>query len=318
MASEGVTGQQQAFRFGVQIARARSADTWKDQARRAEALGYDVFLMPDHFGAQFAIGPALAIAAEATSTLRIGTLVWQNDLRHPALVAQEAATLDVLSGGRFELGIGAGGSFPPEYEWTGIPFGPAPVRVSRLEESVRVLKGLAADDPFTFSGNHYTFAEYQGHPKPLQRPHPPLLIAGGGRRMLRLAAREADIIGLLPSMSAAGGGFAEDEASLDAFATKVEFIRDIAGERFASIELNILIQMLRIADDRDAAIDALRTEHEITDDAWFDSPMVYVGSVEEIAGRMRAVRDRLGVSYFVVFEPSMEEFAPVVAALKGR
>lgn len=313
MATEG-----RPFRFGVQFSRARSADAWQDQARRAEALGYDVLLMPDHFGAQFAIGPALAIVAEATSALRIGTLVWQNDLRHPALVAQEAATLDVLSGGRFELGIGAGGSFPPEYEWTGIPFDPAAVRVSRLEESVRVLKGLAAGDPFTFRGEYYAFAGYQAHPKPIQRPHPPLLIAAGGRRMLRLAAREADIIGLLPSMSAPGGGFAENEASLDAFATKVAFIRDIAGERFASIELNILIQMLKVADDRDTAIDTLRAEHEITDAAWFDSPMVYVGSVEEITGRMRAVRDRIGVSYFVVFEPFMEEFAPVVAALKGR
>lgn len=259
----------------------------------------------------------MAIAAEATSTLRIGTLVWQNGLRHPALVAQEAATLDVLSGGRFEFGIGAGGSFPPEYGWTGIPFDAAPVRVSRLEESVRIFKGLAADDPLTFTGKHYAFAEHQGHPKSLQRPHPPLVIAGGGRRMLALAASEADIIGMLPSMSAPGGGFAEDEASLDAFATKVDLIRNIAGERFASIELNILIQMLRVADDRQAAIDALRTERDIDDAAWFDSPMVYVGSVDEICDRMRTVRDRLGASYFVVFEPVMEEFAPVEAALKG-
>jgi len=318
MASDGVISKKRPFRFGVQIARPRSADAWKDEARRAEALGYDVLLMPDHFGSQLAIGPALAVAAEATSTLRIGTLVWQNDLRHPALVAQEAATLDVLSGGRFELGIGAGGSFPPEYGWTGIPFDPGPVRVSRLEESVRIFKGLAADTPLTFTGTHYAFAEYQGHPQPLQRPHPPLLIAGGGRRMLTLAAREADIIGLLPSMSGPGGGFAEDEASLDAFAAKVERIKQIAGKRFAGIELNILIQMLRVADDRNAAIDALRTEHEITDDAWFESPMVYVGSVDEITDRLRTVRDRLGASYFVVFEPFMEEFAPIVAALAGR
>ncbi len=183
---------------------------------------------------------------------------------------------------------------------------------------MRVFKGLANDDPLTFTGTYYTFAEYQGNPKPLQRPHPPLLIAGGGKRMLALAAREADIIGLLPSMSAPGGGFTEDESSLDAFATKVEYIRTVAGERFASIEFNILIQMLRVADDRNTAIESLRREHDITDDAWFDSPMVYVGSVEEITGRMREVRDRLGASYFVVFEPFMEEFAPIVAALSGR
>ncbi len=136
--------------------------------------------------------------------------------------------------------------------------------------------------------------------------------------MLRLAAREADIIGVLPSMSAAGGGFAEDEVSLDAFRTKVDYIESIAGERFASIELNILIQMLEVTDNRHGAIEAARKQHGITDDAWFDSPMVYVGSVEEIADRMRAVRDRLGVSYFVIFEPVMEAFAPVVAALAGH
>lgn len=135
--------------------------------------------------------------------------------------------------------------------------------------------------------------------------------------MLIFAAREADIIGLLPSMPAPDGGFAEDEASLDAFATKVELIRNIAGERFARIELNILIQMLRVADDREAAIEALRTERDIDDAAWFDSPMVYVGAVDEISDRMRTVRDRLGASYFVVFEP-VKEFAPVVAALAGR
>ncbi|MDQ3541833.1 MAG: TIGR03621 family F420-dependent LLM class oxidoreductase [Chloroflexota bacterium] len=307
-----------AFRFGVQVDRARTVTAWKDRARGAEALGYDILLMPDHFGPQFAIGPALAIAAEATSTLRIGTLVWQNDLRHPALVAQEAFTLDILSGGRFELGIGAGGSIPGEYRRTGIPFDTAPVRVSRLHESVRVLKGLAAEDRFTFSGEHYTLAEYRAGLEPVQRPHPPLLIAAGGQRMLRLAAREADIIGVLPSMSAAGKGFAEDEVSLDASRTKVDYIKSIAGERFASIELNILIQMLEVTDNRHGAIEAARKHHGITNDAWFDSPMVYVGSVEEIANRMRTVRDRLGVSYFVIFEPVMEAFAPVVAALAGH
>lgn len=313
-----MTGAHRAFRFGLQVAQARTADAWKDQARRAEALGYDILLMPDHFGPQFAIGPALAIAADATSTLRIGTLVWQNDLRHPALVAQEAITLDILSGGRFEFGIGAGGSIPGEYQRTGIPFDSAPLRVSRLQESVQVIKGLVAEETFSFGGEHYTFAAYRAGLEPVQQPRIPLLIAAGGKRMLRLAAREADIIGLLPRMSAGGGGFAEDDLSLDAFASKVESIRDVAGERFASIETNILIQTLAVTDDRRGAIETIRTRRELADDTWFDSPMVYVGSVAEIADRMRAVRDRLGVSYFVVFEPAREAFAPVVAALAGR
>lgn len=306
------------FRFGVQIARPRSSQEWREQARQVEALGYDVFLMPDHLGRQFSIGPALAVVADATENLRIGTLVWQNDLRHPALVAMEAATLDVLSNGRFEFGIGAGGSFPPEYEWTGIAFDPPKKRVDRLEESIQVFKGLAGDDPFSFSGTCFSFKDYQSNPKPMQKPYPPFLIAGGGTRMLTLAAREADIVAILPRMLPGDAGFAEDEASLDAFASKVEFVKGIAGDRFAEMELNILVQMLSVTEDRRAEIDRLKSKHRMTDDDWFDSPMVYVGSIDEIVNRLREVRERLGVSYFVVFEPVMEEFAPIVAKLAGQ
>ena len=302
------------FRFGVQITRARGSTEWKEAARRAEALGYDVFLMADHFGRQLAIGPALAIVAEATTTLRIGTLVWQNDLRHPTMLAMEAATLDVLSGGRFELGIGAGGSFPQEFEWTGIPFNPPAERVSRLEESVRVIRGATGPDAFSFTGKHYAIADYQGMPKPLQ-PHMPLLIAGGGKRMLTLAAREADIVGLLPRM--VEGGFAEGEDGVDAFRQKAEFVRTQAGDRADQLEFNILIQMLAVTDDRQREIGRLSAEHEIDDPSWFDSPMVYVGSVEEICDQLRVVRVQAGASYFVVFEPAMEHFAPIVNALAG-
>lgn len=305
------------FRFGVQLTQTPTAAAWKDQARRAEALGYDILLMPDHLGPQFAIGPALAVAAEATSTLRIGSLVWQNDLRHPALVAQEAVTLDILSGGRFELGIGTGGSIPGEYRRTGIPLEPPSRRVSRLEESVQVLKGLMVEETFSFTGEYYTFAEYHPRLEPVQRPHPPLVIAAGGQRMLRIAAIEAGIVSLFPVNSASGGD-AGDEVSMEAFAAKVALIQDVAGERFDSIELNILIQTLAVTDDRAHAMEAIRKERGLTGDAWFDSPMVYVGSVAEIVDRMPTIRDRLGVSYFVVFEHWMEPFAPIVSALAGR
>ncbi len=304
------------FRFGVQITRARTATEWKAQAQRAEALGYDVFLMADHFGRQFAIGPALAVAAEVTTTLRIGTLVWQNDLRHPTLLAMEAATLDVLSEGRFELGIGAGGSFPAEYDWTGIPFDPPSTRVGRLEESVQVLKGVTGPGPFSFQGEFHAISEYQGHPKPVQQPHMPILIAGGGKRMLTLAAREADIVGLLPRMLPEGG-FAANEDGIDAFASKARFVREVAGNRAGQIEFNILVQMVRVTDDRAGEIDRLTAEHNIEDASWFDSPMVYVGSVDEIVDRMRAVREVVGASYFVVFEPAVEDFAPIVKVLAG-
>ncbi len=308
---------QRPFRFGVQIARPRPASEWKRQEQRAEALGYDVFLMPDHFGEQFAIGPALAVVAEATTSLRIGTLVWQNDLRHPAETAKEAATLDVLSGGRFELGIGAGGSFLPEYTWTGIPFDTAGNRVGRLEESVRIIKGVFGAEPFSFQGSHYSIATYEGHPKPIQQPSPPILIAGGGKRMLRLAAKEADIVALIPSMKPAGGSF-NDEHSLDAFAAKADYVRAEAGSRAAKIEFNILVQQLKVTDDPKAEIARIQAEHGIDDASWFDSPMVHIGTADEIVEKLLAIRERTGVSYFVMFEPVMEEFAAVIARLAGR
>ncbi len=230
------------------------------------------------------------------------------------MLAMEAATLDVLSGGRFEIGIGAGGSFPQEFEWTGIPFNPPRARVSRLEESVHVIKGAAGPDAFSFAGLHYTITGYQGMPKPVQS-HMPLLIAGGGKRMLTLAAREADIVGVLPRM--VKGGFAEGEDGVDAFRRKVDFVRSQAGDRADHLEFNILIQMLSVTEDRNRELERLTAEHGIDDPTWFDSPMVYVGSVEEICDRLRMVRELVGASYFVVFEPAMEDFAPIVQALSG-
>ena len=303
------------FRFGVQIARTRPLAEWIAAGQRAEALGYDVFLMPDHFGAQLGIMPALAMIAAHTSTIRLGTLVLQNDLRHPALLMKDVATLDILSEGRVELGIGAGGSFPPDFRWTGIPFDPPGTRVSRLEETVRVLKGLATEGPFSFSGTFFTFDAYEAWPKPLQHPVP-LLIGGGGPRMLRLAARDADIVALLPSMKPEGGVFGDD-IGMDAFAEKAAYVRSVAGDRGGRLEFNILVQQLVITEDAEAEIARLMAEQEMDDRTWFDSPMVFVGTVEEIAAKVRRVRDVVGVSYFVVFEPMMEDFAQVIVHLRG-
>jgi probable F420-dependent oxidoreductase len=231
----------------------------------------------------------------------------------------EAATLDVLSGGRMEFGIGAGGSFPPEFPWTGIPLDPPGTRVGRLAEALPVFKRIWSNEPFSFEGEYYTFQEYTGHPKPVQQPHPPIMMGAGGKRMLKLAAEHADIIGLLPSMLQEGG-FADDEISMEAFAAQADTIRAHAGEWFPGIELNILVQMFGVTDDRDAEIERRRVEMELKDEemGWFDSPMVYIGSVEEIVERMQEVRERVGASYFVVFEPVTEEFAPIVKALAGR
>jgi probable F420-dependent oxidoreductase len=181
------------FRFGVQEHRAPSAKAWKEKAREVESLGYATLYLPDHFTDQ--VGPiaALMAAADATTTLRVGSLVFDNDYRHPVVLAKEAATLDLLSEGRLDLGLGAGW-MASDYEQAGIPFDSAGTRISRMEEALTIIKGLFTGEPFTFAGEHYRLTSMEGSPRPVQRPHPPILLGGGGRRMLRIAAREADIV----------------------------------------------------------------------------------------------------------------------------
>ena len=312
-----------SFRFGVQIARGvahgASRSEWKDKAQRAETLGYDILLMPDHLTDQFALGPALALAAEATTTLRIGTFVLQNDLRHPALVAKEAATLDVLSDGRFELGLGAGGSLLADYEQTGIPFDPPGTRVGRLEESLRIIKGLFAEEPLTFTGRHYTITELDGFPKPIQRPHPPLLVAGGGPRVLSLAAREAGIVGILVPMMPVGGQFQMEASRAAAVTEQVALIRQVAGTRFAAIELNVLIQRVIVTEEARQASEELSLEWSpLSPEEVGETPYLLIGTVDDIVATLRARRDRWGISYVVVFEWDMEAFSPVVARLSGQ
>jgi probable F420-dependent oxidoreductase len=304
------------FRFAVQGQRASSAVEWKEKVRKAEALGYDTFLMADHFGPQLSIAPALAVAAEATTTLRIGQLVLQNDLYHPAPLAKETATLDLLSGGRMELGIGAGGSYPPDFDWTGIPFNPPGQRIERLRESIAVLRGLFANGPFSFEGRHFTIKDCDGQPKPIQKPHPPILIGAGGKRMLELAAKEADIIGPLPAMGPSGGDFSLAEMTIAGLTEKVEFVRQVAGDRFERIELNSLTQVLNVTDDRQGAIEKLSAEWEQDPADWRESPFLLIGSVEQIAEDIREYRERLGFTYFVLRDYMMDDFAPILARLK--
>jgi probable F420-dependent oxidoreductase len=198
----------------------------------------------------------------------------------------------------------------------GVPLQPAGDRVSRVAECVRILKAVAGDGPVDFEGAHYQLAGYEGHPKPVQRPWPPVHIGAGGPRMLAIAAREADIIGLLPSLGTTTT-FDEREVGAEAFDDKVAAVREIAGPRFDAIEFNILIQGLAVCDTREAGIRRLREERGFEHDAWFDSPMVFHGSVDHIVERMQAQRARFGISYYAVFEHQIDEFAPIVARLAG-
>ena len=193
------------FRFLADARRIGSVAELTETARRAESIGIDTLVVPDHLIEQLSPVPAMAVIAAVSDRLRVGAFVLNNDLRHPAVLAQDLASLDVLSGGRLDVAIGAGWN-RPEYEAIGLPFDPTPVRQRRLAEAISVLKGCFADGPFSFSGEHYTITDYDAYPKPVQRPHPPFLIGGGGRRTLTLAAREADIVGLAPRILPNGVG----------------------------------------------------------------------------------------------------------------
>lgn len=307
---------QSPFRFGVQMWESGSGVEWKEKAQKAERLGYDILVMPDHFGVQLAFAPALAVAAAATTTLRVGTLVLDNDFRHPALVANDAATLDLLSDGRFELGLGAGW-MQDDYDRSGISFEEPAVRVRRFRESVRVIKGLLTATPVTFMGRHYTITDLTGYPKPVQHPHPPILIGAGSRQMLTFAAREADIISILPSISAPNTLSLAD-LSASVMDEKIRWVREAAGERFDALELHALIQRVIITDDRQHAAESLGADWGIPVNDARESPYLLIGTVEEIADMLCNHRERFGLSYLTIFERDMEAFAPVIVRLAGR
>jgi probable F420-dependent oxidoreductase len=296
-----------------------------ETARAAETAGFDVLLVRDHwleepFGHQLAPLTALAVAAEATSRLRIGTMVIANDYRHPVVLAKEAATLDLLSGGRFELGLGAG-FHRAEYEAAGMTFDPPGVRVERLEEAVPLLKRLFTGESATFDGTHYRVRELELFPRSVQRPHPPILIAGAGRRMLALAGREADIIGLQTVSTGEGKlGTEPTERLAESVERKLGWLREAAGSRFDQIELSFFPSFL-FTEDRMAAAEryaAARGWYGLPPEQVLAMPALFVGTPDEIAADMVARRARYGVSYFVVSDQDLDLVAPLVARLAGR
>lgn len=313
------------FRFGLLGENVRSATVLMDTARRAEAAGFATFLLRDHFieepfGHQLAPLTALATVAASTERLRIGSLVLCNDYRHPVLLAKEVATLDLLSGGRFELGLGAGFS-RPEYEAAGLPFDPPGVRVDRLAEALQVFKGLFGAAPFTFAGRFYTVAKLDAFPKPVQRPHPPILVGAGGRRMLGIAAREADIIGIQTASLGTGRRSADPSGLLaESIGEKIGWVRQQAGARSDRIELSIVSSVIVAEHRREAA------ERLVRDRGWqglavervFEMPSIFIGSVDQIVDEMQKRRERYGISYYVVSDRSLETVAPIVARLAGR
>jgi probable F420-dependent oxidoreductase len=292
-------------------------------ARMAEAVGYSHLCIHDHLLAQMAPIPVLTAVAMATERLCLCPLVFNNDLRHPAVLAQDLATLDLISEGRVVVGIGAGWN-EPEYMAMGLPFDPAGVRIERMMEAVAILRGLFADDAFSFSGTHYTITELDGQPKPIQQPHPPFLIGGTRQRVLRLAAREADIVGL---------DLRQDRASLpDAFPTRVDerigWVREAAGSRLEQLDLSVLRVLGDIAVTREPgrAAAALartleaRTGLTIAPDDLLESPYTLIGSVPELVDKIQRARERWGINSYLVGwfdDTNLADIAPLVEQLAG-
>jgi probable F420-dependent oxidoreductase len=306
------------FRFGVQASTGRTGLEWAEQARKVEGLGYSTLFMPDHFvDTDLAPMVALAFAAAATDALRVGMLVLGNDYKHPAVVAKEAATLDVLSGGRLEFGLGAGW-MTTDYTALGLPYDSAGTRIARLSEALAVIKGAWGDGAFDFSGAHYRITAYDGLPKPLQRPRPPIVVGGGGPKVLRLAGREADIVGINPILGAGEiGAEAARDTLGDSTRRKVGWIREGAGDRFDDLELQIRYFVAAITDDPQALADAMAPAFGVSPDEALGSGSVLAGSVDQVCDTLIARREEWGVSYVVFGDDTYEQFAPVVARLAG-
>lgn len=314
-----------SFRFGVIDESSRTREDWIQKAQKVEQLGYATFLIRDHFihsdfNHQLAPIPALMAAADATKELRVGSLVLSNDYRHPVVLAKEAATIDVLSNGRFELGIGAGW-LKDEYEQTGMVFDSAGIRVERMQEALHVLKGLFAEKPFTFAGKHYTITNLDSFPKPVQKPRLPLLVGAGSKRMLSIAAKEADIIGILPK--ALGNGTISDDFTERLASTttqKIELIRQAAGERFDDVELSIIVSIY-ITEHQQQKAEQIMHERSWNTIAVHDvlaMPSILIGSTKQITEKILMIREQFGFSYFVVSDAALETFAPVVTRLADK
>jgi probable F420-dependent oxidoreductase len=306
------------LRFGVITSRAADGRAWRERARRAEALGYCSLLMPDHFQDQWAPIVGLAVAAEATTELRVGTLVFDNDYRHPVVLAKELATLDRAAEGRLEVGLGAGWK-RTDYDEAGIAYERPGVRIERMAEALTIMRALwESEEPVTFEGAHYRIAGAVGTPRPYREP-PPVCIGGGGRRILSLAAREADIVSVNATLTTGelGRGVAES-ATAHAFDEKIGWIRAAAGDRFEAFELQCHCPFVMVTADAASIAERMASRFGLSPAEALDVPLTLLGTVDELCDRVETRRERYGFTYWVVPDDAMEAFAPVVARLAGR
>jgi probable F420-dependent oxidoreductase len=318
------------FRFSVQAFQAGSAKEWLEVARRAEHLGYSALFTTDHYFGPGAISDAtghrpvdlapltaIAAAAAATTTLRVGCRVFCVDYHHPVVLAKELATLDLLSEGRLEVGLGAGW-VADEYNALGIAMDSAGTRIERLAEVVDLLKAHWSGQQLDVHDTHVTAYGFAGRPFPVQQPHPPLLIGGGAPKILRLAGRVADIVsinfnnasGRLGSSSVAGSALSDTQQKLD-------WVRDGAGQRFADLEIEIGAYFVAVTDDPAETVAAMASRFDVQPADLLEHPHALIGTVDDICERLEERRAALGVSYINIAQRHLDEFAPVVARLSG-
>lgn len=308
------TGQR-PFRFGAVAAHIQSRVGWVEKVRKVEELGYDTLLVVDHLTTSLGPLVALAVAAEVTTKIRIGSFVLCNDFRHPAILAKELATLDVLSEGRFEFGLGSG-YMPSDYQLTGLAFDSPGVRLNRFEESIHLLKALFSGEAVNFCGDYYSIHGLRNQPVSVQRPHPPFYIGGGGKRVLSFAAREADIVGIAHKNSGPRLDLANTTA--EPTAQKIAWVREAAGERFAQLELSVMVFHTIVTEQREQVAQQVASRFGLSPMQALDSLQLLIGSVEQIAEELWTRREKYGISYIVVTEEQIDAFAPVVARLAGK
>jgi probable F420-dependent oxidoreductase len=319
------------FRFGCQAYNASSRAEWKDKARRAEDLGFSSFMLADHYIGpgpalsatnhplqSLAAVPAIAVAAEATTSIKVGARVMCIDYRNPAVLVKEMATLDLLSDGRLEMGLGAGW-LQGEYEAMGVPWDPAGVRITRLGEVVRMAKLLMADGEVNFEGTTGVRAVgFEGLPKTVQRPHPPIMIGGGAERVLKLAAREADIVSFNFDNSSGKIGPDVPTSGAEAVARKVAWVREGAGDRFDQLELEIAAYFTFVGDKGLQMAEAMAGRFGLDVPQMLTHPHGLFGSVDAICDELERRREQFGISYVTVGDSVAEAFGPVIARLAGR
>ena len=320
-------GTTHPFRFAASGANAASADEWIATARRAEELGYSALHVSDHYlgpdgpatGIQgLAAVPAMAVAAAVTSDLRVGCRVFCVDFHVPAVLAKEAATIELLSNGRLELGLGAGWVVD-EYAALGIDFDPVGTRIERLTEMIALVKAWFSGEVIDQRGQHISVHGFRGSPSPVQRPRPPIIIGGGAKRVLTLAGREADIVSL--NFNNRGGVVGPDSvqtSTAEATDERIEWIKAGAGDRFEELELEVGAYFVAVTDDPGAAAAKLAAGFGVDTATMRSHPNALFGSVGEICEELEARRERHGISYITVATRNMEAFAPVVERLTGH